>query len=174
MLDAYRVVGGAEDFSKNQQQRHDVGEERRPLRGGPEPGGYQVRRRDRVAIPGRRDLAAYGSTGYSPCKVHRGRASAHWLHVEEDLEERRQGTMTCPVLHTEGRMVRWTRLYDLGTTLLSMGRLPALHRRVVKLAGITSGERILDVGCGPGASPRWLQAWRGRRVRRARSTRPPR
>jgi ubiquinone/menaquinone biosynthesis C-methylase UbiE len=52
--------------------------------------------------------------------------------------------------HTEGRLVRWARLYDLGTTLLSFGRLAALHRRIVELAGIRSGERILDVGCGPG------------------------
>jgi len=27
-------------------------------------------------------------------------------------------------------MVRWARLYDLGTTLLSLGRRPGLHRRV--------------------------------------------
>jgi ubiquinone/menaquinone biosynthesis C-methylase UbiE len=47
-------------------------------------------------------------------------------------------------------MIRWARLYDLGTTLLSFGRLAALHRAMVELAGIRSGERILDVGCGPG------------------------
>lgn len=52
--------------------------------------------------------------------------------------------------HTEGKVVRWARLYDLGTTLLSFGRLAALHRKIVELAGIRSGERILDVGCGPG------------------------
>jgi SAM-dependent methyltransferase len=52
--------------------------------------------------------------------------------------------------HTEGRTVRWARLYDLGTTLLSFGRLAALHRTMVGLAGIRSGERVLDVGCGPG------------------------
>jgi ubiquinone/menaquinone biosynthesis C-methylase UbiE len=52
--------------------------------------------------------------------------------------------------HTEERTVRWARLYDLGTTLLSFGRLAALHRRIVELAGIRPGERILDVGCGPG------------------------
>jgi ubiquinone/menaquinone biosynthesis C-methylase UbiE len=52
--------------------------------------------------------------------------------------------------HTEGRTVRWARLYDFGTTLLSFGRLAALHRAMVELAGIRSGERILDVGCGPG------------------------
>jgi demethylmenaquinone methyltransferase/2-methoxy-6-polyprenyl-1,4-benzoquinol methylase/phosphoethanolamine N-methyltransferase len=51
---------------------------------------------------------------------------------------------------TEGRTIRWARLYDLGTTVLSLGRLSALHRKIVELAGITPGERILDVGCGPG------------------------
>ncbi|PYM64654.1 MAG: methyltransferase type 11 [Candidatus Rokuibacteriota bacterium] len=55
-----------------------------------------------------------------------------------------------PAPPTEGRMVRWARLYDLGTTVLSFGRLAALHRTMVELAGIRSGERILDVGCGPG------------------------
>jgi ubiquinone/menaquinone biosynthesis C-methylase UbiE len=55
-----------------------------------------------------------------------------------------------PVPHTEGRTVRWARLYDLGTTLLSFGWLPVLHRKIVALAGIRPGERILDVGCGPG------------------------
>src|SRR5262245_54795430 len=51
---------------------------------------------------------------------------------------------------TEGRAIRWARLYDLGTTLLYFGRRAALHRRVVELASIAPGERILDVGCGPG------------------------
>lgn len=51
---------------------------------------------------------------------------------------------------TEGRVVRWARLYDVGTTVLSFGRLTALHRTIVEVAGIRSGERILDVGCGPG------------------------
>jgi ubiquinone/menaquinone biosynthesis C-methylase UbiE len=54
------------------------------------------------------------------------------------------------VANTEGKMVRWARLYDLGTTLLSFGRLAALHRTMVELAGISLRERILDVGCGPG------------------------
>jgi len=54
------------------------------------------------------------------------------------------------VPQTEGRAIRWARLYDLGTTVLSFGRLSALHRRVVELAGVAPGERVLDVGCGPG------------------------
>jgi demethylmenaquinone methyltransferase/2-methoxy-6-polyprenyl-1,4-benzoquinol methylase/phosphoethanolamine N-methyltransferase len=51
---------------------------------------------------------------------------------------------------TEGRTIRWARLYDLGTTLLSFGRASALRRRTVELAAIAPGERVLDVGCGPG------------------------
>jgi len=51
---------------------------------------------------------------------------------------------------TEGATIRWARLYDLGTAVLSLGRLSALHRKTVALAGIVQGERILDVGCGPG------------------------
>src|SRR5215475_10650021 len=51
---------------------------------------------------------------------------------------------------TEGRLIHWARLYDLGTTLLSFGRISALHRKIVELAEITPGERVLDVGCGPG------------------------
>jgi SAM-dependent methyltransferase len=41
-----------------------------------------------------------------------------------------------------GRTVRRARLYDVGTTLLSFGRLAALHRTMVELAGIRSGERM--------------------------------
>jgi ubiquinone/menaquinone biosynthesis C-methylase UbiE len=52
--------------------------------------------------------------------------------------------------HTGGKTIRWARLYDLGTTLLYFGQLAALHRTIVDLAGIRPGERILDVGCGPG------------------------
>ena len=51
---------------------------------------------------------------------------------------------------TEGKTIRWARLYDLGTTLLSFGRAAALRRRTVELAEIAPGERVLDVGCGPG------------------------
>jgi ubiquinone/menaquinone biosynthesis C-methylase UbiE len=58
--------------------------------------------------------------------------------------------MPSEVPQTEGAAIRWAHLYDLGTTLLSFGRLSALHRKIVALAGITQRERILDVGCGPG------------------------
>ena len=51
---------------------------------------------------------------------------------------------------TEGRIIRWARLYDFGTNLLFSGWASTLRRRTVELAAIASGERILDVGCGPG------------------------
>jgi len=51
---------------------------------------------------------------------------------------------------TAGKTIRWARLYDVGSTLLSFGRGSALRRKIVELAGISRGERILDVGCGPG------------------------
>jgi demethylmenaquinone methyltransferase/2-methoxy-6-polyprenyl-1,4-benzoquinol methylase/phosphoethanolamine N-methyltransferase len=63
-------------------------------------------------------------------------------------KEQRDSAPRAP--HTEGKPIRWARLYDLGTTLLSFGKLAALHRTIVELAGIRSGERVLDVGCGPG------------------------
>jgi demethylmenaquinone methyltransferase/2-methoxy-6-polyprenyl-1,4-benzoquinol methylase/phosphoethanolamine N-methyltransferase len=60
------------------------------------------------------------------------------------------GHRTIAAPHTEGKTIRWARLYDLGTTILSFGQMSALRRRIVDLAAIAPGERILDVGCGPG------------------------
>jgi demethylmenaquinone methyltransferase/2-methoxy-6-polyprenyl-1,4-benzoquinol methylase/phosphoethanolamine N-methyltransferase len=48
------------------------------------------------------------------------------------------------------KVVHRARLYDVATTWLSFGRQAALHRTIVRLAGIGPGERVLDVGCGPG------------------------
>ena len=50
---------------------------------------------------------------------------------------------------TEGRTIHWARLYDLGTALCGR-RIRALHRAMIELAAIAPGQRILDVGCGPG------------------------
>lgn len=50
---------------------------------------------------------------------------------------------------TEGRTIHWARLYDVGTELVG-GRVRALHRSLLLRAGIADGERVLDVGCGPG------------------------
>jgi len=58
--------------------------------------------------------------------------------------------MGSPAPRTEGQTIRWARLYDIGTTLLSFGRIATLRRKTVALAELTPGERVLDVGCGPG------------------------
>jgi len=53
------------------------------------------------------------------------------------------------MMHTESKVIHWARFYDLGTTLMG-GRIRALHRRLIERAAIAPGERVLDVGCGPG------------------------
>lgn len=50
---------------------------------------------------------------------------------------------------TAGRILHRARLYDLGTRLMGR-RLRALHGALIELARIGPGERVLDVGCGPG------------------------
>ena len=54
-----------------------------------------------------------------------------------------------PHVITEGHTIHWARLYDLGTELAG-GRVRALHRSLLQRADIVPGERVLDVGCGPG------------------------
>jgi ubiquinone/menaquinone biosynthesis C-methylase UbiE len=50
---------------------------------------------------------------------------------------------------TQGRTIHWARLYDLGTDLFG-GRVRSLHHSLLELAAIAPGDRVLDVGCGPG------------------------
>ena len=47
--------------------------------------------------------------------------------------------------NTEGKVIRWARLYNL-----LFGQRAARHKRALDLAAIAPGERVLDVGCGPG------------------------
>jgi demethylmenaquinone methyltransferase/2-methoxy-6-polyprenyl-1,4-benzoquinol methylase/phosphoethanolamine N-methyltransferase len=68
--------------------------------------------------------------------------------VTGDHSARERATSLAP--HTEGKTIHWARLYDLGTTFLSFGLAAVLRRRTVELAEIAPGERVLDVGCGPG------------------------
>jgi demethylmenaquinone methyltransferase/2-methoxy-6-polyprenyl-1,4-benzoquinol methylase/phosphoethanolamine N-methyltransferase len=46
---------------------------------------------------------------------------------------------------TSGKVIRWARLYNF-----FFGGRTARHKRVLDLAAIVPGERVLDVGCGPG------------------------
>src|SRR3972149_8925741 len=55
-----------------------------------------------------------------------------------------------PAPETKGRTIRWARLYDFATTFLSFGRAGALRRATIDLAQPAPGEKVLDVGCGPG------------------------
>jgi ubiquinone/menaquinone biosynthesis C-methylase UbiE len=50
---------------------------------------------------------------------------------------------------TEGKTLHWARLYHLGTVLFRR-RLREIHRRILARAAIAPGQRVLDVGCGPG------------------------
>jgi len=51
---------------------------------------------------------------------------------------------------TTGRVIRWATFYDPLVNLLTLGRAKALRQATVDLAGIKSGESVLDVGCGTG------------------------
>lgn len=50
---------------------------------------------------------------------------------------------------THSHVLHWARLYDFGTRLFGRG-VAVLHRRLLERAAIAPGERVLDVGCGPG------------------------
>ncbi|MBK8137987.1 MAG: class I SAM-dependent methyltransferase [Chloroflexi bacterium] len=51
---------------------------------------------------------------------------------------------------TQGRTISWASHYDLVVKLLSFGRENALRSRTLRQAAISSGESVLDVGCGTG------------------------
>jgi ubiquinone/menaquinone biosynthesis C-methylase UbiE len=51
---------------------------------------------------------------------------------------------------TEGRTIRWARRYDLGVEAMYFGRGDRYRSRLLDLAEVKAGDRVLDVGCGPG------------------------
>ena len=53
---------------------------------------------------------------------------------------------------TRGRTIRhWAPFYEAAGWLMSFGQLPAIRRKSLAVAGLQPGERVLDVGCGPGS-----------------------
>ncbi|HET9493632.1 MAG TPA: class I SAM-dependent methyltransferase [Chloroflexia bacterium] len=51
---------------------------------------------------------------------------------------------------TEGRLIRWARLYDILLHFKFLGRLGSLRSMTLDLAALRPGERVLDTGCGTG------------------------
>ena len=52
-------------------------------------------------------------------------------------------------VHPHGATLHSARFYDLSVSLLG-GRVRRLHERLLAVAALQRGERVLDVGCGPG------------------------
>jgi ubiquinone/menaquinone biosynthesis C-methylase UbiE len=51
---------------------------------------------------------------------------------------------------TTGQTISWARYYDAVVAVMTLGRARSMRRLTVDLARISSGESVLDVGCGTG------------------------
>jgi ubiquinone/menaquinone biosynthesis C-methylase UbiE len=59
-------------------------------------------------------------------------------------------TNAAPQHSTTGRLIHWAAGYDLVAWAFLLGRERAFRERLIDLARLQSGERVLDVGCGTG------------------------
>ena len=51
---------------------------------------------------------------------------------------------------TPGKTIRGARGYDLGVEAMYFGRGNRYRRRLLDLAEVEAGDKVLDIGCGPG------------------------
>src|SRR5262245_32652268 len=51
---------------------------------------------------------------------------------------------------THGLVIHWAARYDLLAWLLTHGRERELRERIVRIAELTNGHAVLDIGCGTG------------------------
>jgi ubiquinone/menaquinone biosynthesis C-methylase UbiE len=58
--------------------------------------------------------------------------------------------VTVAAPRTRGHTIHWATLYDVMFALLTGGRERTLRARIVALADLSPGARVLDVGCGTG------------------------
>jgi demethylmenaquinone methyltransferase/2-methoxy-6-polyprenyl-1,4-benzoquinol methylase/phosphoethanolamine N-methyltransferase len=51
---------------------------------------------------------------------------------------------------TDGIVIRWARFYDFIMKVITLGRESKFRRKILEIADLQAGNRVLDVGCGTG------------------------